>query len=368
VKGGALQDRANFLAGIASPNSSISLQNSAIWREHRNELTALWARADEERLNTMRYWATAELQPLIYRPPALFYMFGGPDFLTAETLYPALPAYILVGLEPVGEAPPIESLQPEQVVAGLKHLRESLDTSLKFGYFITKDMQADLTRGPFTGVTPLLYVFLARAGKKIISQDYVSVTSQGALTTSLEPYPAESGVAGIRITFVTPGMAQRQELFYFRANLANSGLQSNPGFLRYLESYGKSASFLKAASYLMHTGEFSSIRNFLLENSTSILQDDSGIPFRALADPRWQLHYFGRYTGTLEIFEDYYQPELAAAFRSAQRLPLSFGAGYKFRQGESHLLLAVLKRPAQRQAEAQPAPPQGGAPIAPRGY
>jgi hypothetical protein len=52
------------------------------------------------------------------------------------------------------------------------------------------------------------------------------------------------------------------------------------------------------------------------------------------------MRYFGRYTGVLEIFSEYYQPELTEIFGSGGARDIDFGIGYKHQQGESCLMLA----------------------------
>ena len=74
----------------------------------------------------------------------------------------------------------------------------------------------------------------------------------------------------------------------------------------------------KAASYLLHEPYFSRIRSFLLNYAISVLQDDSGIPFRFFRDGRWQLWLFGTYSGTLDIFAKYYQSDLQSAFATSR--------------------------------------------------
>jgi hypothetical protein len=59
----------------------------------------------------------------------------------------------------------------------------------------------------------------------------------------------------------------------------------------------------------------------------------------------WRCWFFGTYSGTLDIFAKYYQRDLHAAFAApGAAAPLPFGTGYKWRAGESNLLLAVRQQ------------------------
>ena len=80
----------------------------------------------------------------------------------------------------------------------------------------------------------------------------------------------------MKITF--SGAEQPQTLYYFKTDLAGGG---NSAFLRWCAARGPGLSLLKAASFLMHGDGFAGVRNFLLQNSRVIIQDDSGIPLRA---------------------------------------------------------------------------------------
>jgi len=71
-------------------------------------------------------------------------------------------------------------------------------------------------------------------------------------------------------------------MYYFTSDLSDDALKRNPALLRFCESLGPVNSLLKAASYLLHASNFTNARNFLLQNSVAVLEDDSGIPYAIL--------------------------------------------------------------------------------------
>ena len=81
------------------------------------------------------------------------------------------------------------------------------------------------------------------------------------------------------------------------------------------------------------------MRNFLLTNSATIIQDDSGIPLAYYSSKKWRFFPFGRYLGPIDEFPGRYQRSYAELFRRAQ--PIDFGIGYRWRTHESNLLLSV---------------------------
>jgi len=118
---------------------------------------------------------------------------------------------------------------------------------------------------------------------------------------------------------------------------------------------------LKSASYLLHKSHFAKVRKLLLDNSETIVQDDSGIPLAYFERRRWRFLAFGRYEAPIPMFANFYQPRMAELFQSAN--PIDFGIGYRWRKNESNLIVAQKQSPpvgeeeltAQSQAEGDAA-------------
>jgi hypothetical protein len=85
------------------------------------------------------------------------------------------------------------------------------------------------------------------------------------------------------------------------------------------------------------------VRNFILANSATIVQDDSGIPLAYYNRQKWKFFPFGRYAGPISEFPGKYQEQYAELFRHSQ--PMDFGIGYRWRSHESNLLLSVKMAP-----------------------
>lgn len=341
---------AKYLAGIALPPSSplAALQEGRQYAEHVAALARLSQHYDRNYFSKMRAWSAAELAPRLAMNRPVYYFFGGPDAVSALALFPDAPVYILGGLESVGSIPDPLTLPHKAVGEGLANLRKSTEVILSYGHFITKDMKAELDRTAFRGVLPVIYTFIALSGGEVISATLVDLSRDGTLVAAGNPQGAQHGV---RIDFRRGPGAAPQILFYVQADVSNDGLKSNGALLKWTSGFGAGNVYLKAASYLMHETYFSGIRDFLLRNA-SVLQDDSGIPFKFFRNEKWRCYFFGTYSGTLEIFRKYHQPDLQVAFQAAgTAVPLPFGTGYKWRMGESNLMLAV-RQEAPRAAPA----------------
>lgn len=328
-----------FLAGRQLPPTSplAALQDSDAYREHAAAYAAQWYRYRDNYFAPMRAWSAAELVPRIGAPRQVTYLFAGPDLISALALFPQAGTFVLGGLEPVGKLTDPRALSPGDLAASLAMLRKSTEVIMNFSHFITKDMKTELAASHFQGVFPIMLVFLSFTDARIERAERLTLRRDG----SLQPGESADGQAALRLVFSAQPGAPPSEAVYVQANLANDALRSNPALLDWLAARGPSAGYLKAASYLMHEGSFSRVRDFLLDHSHVILQDDSGIPLSAFAARDWKLIFFGDYTTPLDIFKKYDQPALRAGYQGGGAFPLPFGFGYRWQKGQSTLLLAL---------------------------
>jgi hypothetical protein len=328
-------DTALFLAGMMpSANSPLlPLTRDPSWQRHAKFFDAAFAELEQRQLSKIRAWATANLAA---PKPAMFYMFSGPDFLYADAFYSQATTYVLSALEPPGSVPDLTKLPQGGVGAAIYDVERSMGSILSFSFFITKQMKVDLRAGELGGTLPILYVFLARSGKTIREVGPVALDDKGAAYAAGEN-PGKNATRGVRIVF-SGHDGQPKTLYYFSTDLSNPGVKVR-GFLKFCETLGPGNSLIKSASYLLHSGNFSTVRNFLLAHSATIIQDDSGIPLANYNPRSWRFFPFGRYAGPIDKFSGTYQAQYAELFRRAQ--PMDFGIGYRWRSHESNLLLAV---------------------------
>jgi hypothetical protein len=325
-------DTARFLAGLPpSANSPLApLTADPAWQRHARFFDAAFGQLEQRQLSKIRSWSEGNLAA---PRPTMFYMFSGPDFLYADAFYSKANTYVLSALEPVGSMPDLSRLPRASVGAALYNVERSLSSILSFSFFITKQMKADLHASEISGTLPILYVFLARSGKTIRSVAPVALDARGTAHEDSGSYPTR----GTRIIFAG-GDGVEKTLYYFSTDLSNSGVRAS-GFLKFCDALAPGNSLIKSASYLLHGGNFTVVRNWLLANSATIIQDDSGIPLAYYSASKWHFFPFGRYAGPIEKFPARYQQQYVELFTRAQ--PLDFGIGYRWRAHESNLLLSV---------------------------
>jgi hypothetical protein len=340
-------DAARFLAGLPpSSNSPLAvLLRDPAWLSHARYLDSIFAREESAQLSKIREFSKKYLSD---KHDTMLYMFSGPDFLYATSFFPNASTYVLAGLEPVGSVPDLTNLSPRVIDVELRSLEASMSSLFSFSFFVTQNMKTQLRQGPVYGALPVLYVFLARTGKTIHNVNFVSLDEHGnfqiadelAATNVDAKRPVRSqqrsAASGVKIVF-SDGNGPNQTLYYFSTNLADGSFERS-GFSAFVAKLGPADSLIKSASYLLHKAHFAGVRNLLLNNSATILQDDSGIPLIYFDATKWQLQLFGHYNGPISIFANFYQPRMAELFQSAS--PVEFGIGYRWRKNESNLLLA----------------------------
>jgi hypothetical protein len=334
-----VDDTARFLAGLTPSDGSplLPLTKDPSWQRHAKFFDNAFAQLEQRQLAKVRAWSDTNLAA---PKPTMFYMFSGPDFLYANAFYGKASTYVMAALEPPGSLPDLVKLPRGTVNSALANIEHSLSTIMNFSFFITKHMKTDLHAGQIGGTLPILFVFMERSGKSIKDVTPVTIDENGTVQTG-EGGAKANTPRGVRILFSGKDGVEKT-LYYFSTDLSNSGVKSS-GFLKFCQTLAPGNSLIKSASYLLHSGNFTTVRDFLLANSATIIQDDSGIPLGNYNAKKWHFFPFGHYAGPIGEFPGRYQQSYAELFRRAQ--PMDFGIGYRWRTHDSNLLLAVKTGP-----------------------
>ena len=345
----SINDTARFIAGLQPSAGSplTTYTNEGYWKQYAHSFDEAWDGLERRQLSKIRAMVARDFNN---PQPVLFYLFSGPDFLYADAFFPSADTYVMAGLEPPGQIPDMRKFSRGEIASSLRDLRSSLSSVLSYSFFQTKFMRVDFSRAKLNGTLPVLMTFLARSGKTIYDISLFDLQSDGTL------HPVEENIAnptgrGAKIVFSDANVGKKRTIYYFSTDLSDSGIK-NSGFLTFCDTLGHGDSFLKSASYLMHSDHFSTVRDFLLSHSVSLLEDDSGIPIRFFAQG-WQLHPYGRYVGPISLFGGQYQAKLKDVFAKGNAKPIDFSLGYRWRPTESNILLAV-KDPSATAFEIAP--------------
>lgn len=315
----SVDDVARFLAGRPVKNGE-ALANyqktNGDYHTHALEFDYLWRKMASKRTLRQEQYFFETIKPIIGNSSTVVYPFGGPDVLYGTSMFPNASTYVLIGLEPVGGIPDLSD-DPEGL---LRRLSIVMNEPLRHGYYITKKMR----QAP--AVTPIVLTSLGLMGAEVDSIQSISA----------------AGRPGMEVRFRTE-RGKRKKLIYVSADLSNRGFDSN--FQSWLAQYSGGTGYFKAASYLQHDPNFTGIRDWTLANCKSVVQDDSGIPYRSYISNGWDVTLLGTYQRPIPLFAKWQQNDLASAYSAiGGRGPeIPFGSGYHLKMAEANLQVCKKK-------------------------
>jgi hypothetical protein len=331
----SVDSTARWLAGLvddeAAPVSAAQSRANDAWRD----LAGL-------RTGPMEAFATRHFAAERSSCRTLFYPFSGPDVLNAVTLFPYCDRYVLFGLEPVGELPKLAQMSTSERTALLEEMARAQEWNVRRNFFVTNYMRKELNARHVRGVLPIMVAMLSRTGHRILDVAYTNVDG-----TPYVPTGAKRKPRGVTISFERTGGA-RQTLFYANFDASDDGLKRKPDFLTALGGQEEVVTLLKAASYLLHQPEFTTMRTLVETRSALIVQDDSGVPYQRLRDAGFQVELYGNYAKTIPSFSYRFQRDLAAAYKEQSPRPtIGFDWSYVSDRNLQSLQLARRAAPTR---------------------
>ena len=351
-KDNAYNHAARYIAGLPQLDSNeyTVLEKKAVWKKYSHRVDSIWGAYEKNRLSIMRDWYGKQFDSVIKSDRDVLYPFSACDFLNIYTLYPNGKKYVLCGLELVGRNPQPKNLSDHELDVALDGLMTGLKTLIERGYFITSYMGHDLYSSQLNGTLPVIYFFMARMNCNIVDQQFVGLDKAGnehPLKSAMRDSSNASYIRGVKITFQHPGSKKLATMYYFGGDLSDGGIAAHPGYVNFVKANFKNTNtFIKAASYLLHTPQFTSMKSLILAQSHAILTDDSGLPLKAVNDNKWKLTYYGKYNGPTKDFPYIHEADRLAIYNSKDSnkiAPIPFGTGYKWKLNESNLLFCLKK-------------------------
>jgi hypothetical protein len=331
-----LTDFASIISGIAPMKNYSEIALSQGWLNMKNELDNEWALVDTNKISKIKTWVP-KTNYLPQDSLTLFYPFAGGDALYSNCFFPTSKKTIMIGLEPIGSVG--KDLKADSSCLNyIKKIKKALYTSNRSGYFMTISMNAELHQSDLNGTLPLLLFYARRQGLMVSKIEYFKLDSLGT-----EEITTQAQALGVTVTLCNPDQTHKKIIQYISTDISNGGLQKNIGLQNYIKSMDGKFVFLKAASYLLHQTSFSTIRDLILTNTKTLLQDDSGVPFNFLNDSTWNVQLFGKYTKPIGLFAGRIQPDLKKAFATKAPAELPFRIGYNISHNEPHLILSQKK-------------------------
>ncbi|MDR2835222.1 MAG: hypothetical protein LBV69_03345 [Bacteroidales bacterium] len=346
LKKSEYQKIAEFISGIEFFDKlDTSIINQKFWEKYQLKIENDWEEIDTSRIKLMKDWQKSEIQPKINDTLNLLYPFSGPDFLNANILFPNANNYIMLAMEPLGSIPDFSTMNENQIQEYLDVFYFSIHDIFIRSFFQTKEMKKDLSEKAIHGVLPLILYFMVKTNNEILDISYEKLNSTNNFDTITVSDVTEKFSSGECLLIKFKKYDKIKTLRYFSCDISDSGLEANQNLKKYLESFKNYNSYTKSASYLLHYPHFSFTRNLLIENSQSILQDDTGIPYKYFSKNNWETNLYGVYEKPLSLFGDFVvQKDLSEIYKTDKNISkLPFSLGYHWRTGKQNEMLFVKK-------------------------
>jgi len=333
---------ARYIAGVKQDNENNfkELENTNEWKKFSSILSSKFKKLDSTRFSKIRTWRDTELKEINTETDYLFYPFSGPDFLNAYTFFPNAKVYTMLALEPPGKLPTIDELKNDTAHNYFASVENGLKAILSFSFFRTVAMEEDFASKELNGAVHLISLFAVKTGNKILDIKPATINKNGEIILEEN---TECAIKGFQLTFEDAKTHESKIINYFSLDVSDAALTNNHCFKAFTAKLPSVTTYLKSASYLLHNGSFSFVRNTILERSKNILQDDSGVPIKFLKDTLWNKTFYGTYDKPINLFKNKFQENLFKIYNDSlnkmniEKLP--FGIGYDYKKDESNLMV-----------------------------
>lgn len=297
-------------------------------------------------------------------PTRVVYPFGGGDLLSALTTYANATEVTTLSLEHAGDPRRIRTADAVRLETDLLRLRRGISGLLALSDS-TSETLMQLQRGDLPGQLSFFLIGLAIHRQEPVSLRFFRLREDGALEHLSEPDIAalEGRTAGkLNQVWKSPDFSEafsNAELTFrprageplrvhrhIAANLANDPLARDPRVLRYLEKQGRVVALTKAASFILWSGGFSKIRNYLLSHMEFMISDATGIPPEYARKAGFVQETYGSFSGPFLDANMRHAEDFCTMWEQQPKRPLPFRYGYTDILRANHLL--VTRRPAPR--------------------
>ena len=300
-------------------------------KPYAKNVTSKTKRIEGNRLMPLMEWNKLNLERNnIADSSFAFYPFSGGDFIHLNWLYPNATEYLLVAREDVGSVPNLLDQNTDSVLSYLQDVDFVLRDIYSKSYFITKNMSTDTkVDTKVNGMLPLILWAVSRTNHEVLSLNYKNIDANGvAIDADITKGKPSAVVISVRHKVTR----KIKRITYLSCDISDKGFKSKPNNFAFLSNTipANCNSFVKSASYLLHYDSFKQIRDFILNKSKFLVQDDTGIPYKQFNSEIWTAELFGSYVLPVKDFsENLFQNDLLSAYKSEMyKGPLKFSLGY----------------------------------------
>jgi hypothetical protein len=321
---GDSNDAARVIAGFPLSLDKFDRAEQAPLGSYAQEISSQWSEYERRIGRPMRKWGCQELGRA--EGVTVFYPFSGPDLPSVVQLFPDADRYVLVSLQKAGAPPRLDISSRQELEQYLAAFRKAWKFYGALGFFRTDDLDAN-AQGIRIGMTGPLMAFAVRLGFAIGAVEPLQIDHHAGDVTLRNGSPGEAD------TWDSVRLSLRKDnrkiiVDYVRMDLSDYWLRQVAGDLTWIDRMAGNPTLLKAASHHPQEPDFSFLRNSILRRAPSIIQDETGIEYGALAEA-FTVRLYGKFTRPNPSFDRNLQRTLTAAYQSGAAVKsLPFRLGY----------------------------------------
>jgi hypothetical protein len=295
-------------------------------------------------------------------PTTVVYPFGGGDLLSALVAFPNATEVTTVSLELAGDPRRLRTLTPARLEVSLGALRAEIGGLISVGSNTSENLSAQ-QQNDLPGQVSSFLLGLVAAGFEPVAMRYFTIDETGNLhyleqseIDALDQAEAKKlkkdwkspnfspAFANVELQYRRPNDSRIRVHRHIAWNLSNDYLKKHPELAHHLELKGRVTVLVKGASYLLWRGDFSTVRNYLLDHLAWMLSDSTGIPPRYAERAHMIQETYGKYDGAfLESVQDNQNDDaFIELWKNQRHRPLPFRFGYVDKDKQAHL---VVTRP-----------------------
>ncbi|WP_428268868.1 hypothetical protein [Haliangium sp.] len=312
-----------------------------------------------DRYATMAKEFIAKLRPEGL-PDVVVYPFGGGDLISALVAYPDAREITTMSLEHGGDPRRIREIGAQELEESLAAFRREIGGMLSVSNNTSVNLSSAHTNLLPAQLSSFL-VGLAVHDFEPVSVRYFTLTEDGSLhylndaeIKEMEDQQAHqlkhdwvepnfsAAFSNVEIQFRARGAESDAPVRVHRhlaANLANRHLDDDGPVMKHLRSKGRVAAMTKAASYLLWRGDFSRIRDYLLEHMEFMISDSTGIPPAYARRAGMVQTPLGRFSQSFLDASEQHNLDFQELWASKPYRRLPFRFGYVDAERQRHLLI-----------------------------
>ncbi|HEX3761119.1 MAG TPA: hypothetical protein VHW23_20630 [Kofleriaceae bacterium] len=300
-------------------------------------------------------------------PRTVVYPFGGGDLLSALVAFPDATEITTISLELAGDPRRLRTLSPDALERSLGALRSEIGGLISVGSNTSENLSHQ-QRNDLPGQVSSFLLGLVAGGYEPVAMRYFTLDDAGAIhyldqaeIDELDHKAGKSHTRSLKHDWKSPNFSQafsNVEIQYRKPgddtirvhrhigwNLGDPYLGKHPELIRHLEKKGTVTMLTKGASYLLWRGDFSVIRNYMLDHLAWMLSDSTGIPPAFTRKAGMVQETYGHYDGAfLEGTDEHHDDAFIELWKSQKTRRLPFRFGYVDKDKQAHLVVTRPKK------------------------